>query len=40
MLEVYRGLSLLEEEKLIEFMDSYQRFHTKVVDSLSSETHM
>ena len=40
MLEVYRGLSPLEEEKLIEYMDSYQRFQTRVVDSLSSEPHM
>jgi hypothetical protein len=40
MLEVYRGLSPLEDEKLVEYMDSYQRFHTRVIDSLSSETYM
>ena len=40
MLEVYLGLSPLKEEKLIEYMDSYQRFRTRVVDSLSSEPHM
>ena len=38
--EVYRDLSPLEEENLIEYMDSYQRFHTKVFDSLSSETYI
>ena len=40
MLEVYRSLSPFEEEKLIEFIDSYQRFQTRVVVSLSGETYM
>ena len=32
MLTVYRGLSPIEEEKLIEFMDFYQRFQTTILD--------
>ena len=40
MLEVYRGLSPLEEEKVIEYMDSYQRFQTKNLENLSNETYM
>jgi hypothetical protein len=40
MLVVYRGVSPLEDEKLVECMDSYQRFYTRVLDSLSSETYM
>ena len=40
MLTVYRGLSPLEEEKLIEYMDSYQRFQTTVLDKIPNETSM
>ena len=40
MLEEYRDLSPLVEEKLIEYMNSYQRFHTRVFNILSNETHM
>ena len=40
MLEVYRGLSLLEEEELIEYMDSYQRFQTKNLDNILNEAYM
>ena len=39
MLEVYRGLNPLEEEKLIEYMDAYQRFQTRNLDNLSNETY-
>ena len=38
MLEVYHALSPLEEKKLIEYMDFYQRFHTLV--KFSNETYM
>ena len=40
MLEVYRRLCPLQKEKLIEYMDSYQRFHTRVIDNHSNETYM
>ena len=38
MLEVCRGLSPLEEDKLIKYMDSYQRFHTLV--NFSNDTYI
>ena len=40
ILEVYRGLSPLEDEKLIEYMETYQRFQIRVFDNLSNETYM
>ena len=40
MLTVYRGLSPIEEEKLIEFMNSYQRFQTTILDKCPNETSM
>ena len=40
ILEVYRGLRPLEDEKLIEYIESYQQFQTKVLDNLSNETYM
>ena len=40
MLEVYRGLSPLEEEKVIEYMDSYQRFQTRNLDNLLNDIYM
>lgn len=38
MLEVYRGLSPLEKDKLIKYKDSYQRFHTLV--NFSNDTYI
>ena len=40
MLEVYCGLSPLEEEKLIEYMEFYQQFQTTILDNVSNETSM
>ena len=40
MLEVYRDLSLLEEEKLIEYMNSYQSFQTRLLENISNNTYM
>ena len=40
ILEAYRGLSPLEEDKLIEYMDFYQQFKTIVFDNLSNEIYM
>ena len=40
ILETYRGLSPLEEDKLIEYMDFYQQFKTIVFDNLSNEIYM
>ena len=40
MLEVYRALSPLKKEKLIEYMDSYQQCHTRVINNFSNETYM
>ena len=40
MLEVYRDLSPLGEEKLTKYMDSYQRFQTRLLDNFLNETFM
>ena len=40
MLTMYRGLSPIEEEKLIEFIESYQRFHTTILDKGPNKTSM